>query len=79
MTKTNRTRKKPIWERGYQGHGYWLGRQRLGAVKLVPGGEKQTAYHWEAGTRAGEAQTLKEAKREVEQAILVGARQLPLF
>jgi hypothetical protein len=79
MTKTNRIRKKPFWERGYEGQGYWLGKQRLGAVKLGPKGAPNGIYHWEAGNHAGHAQTLKEAKRMVEQVVLVGASQLSLF
>ena len=81
MTKPRvaRRRHKPIWERGYFLHGYWFGKQRLGMVKLGPKGEWDGVYRWEAGTHAGEAATLKEAKRAVEQAVLVGASQLPLF
>jgi len=36
-------------------------------------------YRWKAGTLAGGAASLKEAKRAVEQAVLIGAMQLPLF
>ena len=36
-------------------------------------------YRWQAGKRAGEASTLEEAKRGVEQAVLFGTSQLPLF
>ena len=78
MPKAKRTtKKKPFWERGYLGHGYWLGGKRLGSVKL--GAKGEGVYHWQAGTHAGETQSLKEAKRAVEQAVLVGASQLPLF
>ena len=42
-------------------------------------GEWDGVYRWEAGNHAGEAATLKEAKHAVEQAVLVGASQLPLF
>jgi len=79
MPKTKQTRKKPLWERGYLAHGYWLGSARLGTVKLGPKGEWDGVYRWQAGTHAGETPTLKEAKRAVEQAVLVGASQLPLF
>jgi len=79
MTKTKRTKKKPIWERGYLGHGYWLGRERVGLVKLGPKGEWDGVYRWQAGNHAGEATSLQDAKRAVENAVLVGASQLPLF
>ena len=36
-------------------------------------------YRWQAGTRAGEAQTLAEAKRAVEEQVLSLASQLSLF
>lgn len=74
-----RSKKKAYWERGYLSHGYWLGKERVGIVKLGPRGEWDGVYRWEAGNRAGEAATLGEAKRGVEQAVLFGVNQLPLF
>ena len=71
--------KKAIWERGYLSHGYWRGRERLGVVKLGPKKEWDGVYRWQAGNRAGEASTLEEAKRGVEQAVLFGTSQLTLF
>ena len=81
MTRPRAARRKlkPIWERGYFQHGYWLGNKRLGAVRLGPKGEWDGVYRWEAGTQAGETATLKDAKQAVEQAVSVGASQLPLF
>lgn len=79
MTKIKRTKKKPFWERGYLGHGYWLGAERLGMVKLGPKGEWDGVYRWQAGNLAGEATSLQDAKRAVENAILVGTSQLCLF
>ena len=70
---------KPTWERGYQSHGYWRGKKRLGTVQL---GERATwdgIYRWQAGNRAGSAKTLIEAKRAVEEAVLSLATQLSLF
>jgi hypothetical protein len=74
-----RSRVKPIWERGYLSHGLWLGRTRVGVVKLERAGGADARYRWEAGTLAGAAATLKEAKRAVEEAVLMGTMQLPLF
>lgn len=81
MTKPRAAKRKPkpFWERGYFQHGYWLGKKRLGAVRLGPKGEWDGVYRWEAGHHAGETATLKDAKQAVEQAALVGASQLPLF
>jgi len=74
-----RSRKQAFWERGYLSHGYWLGKERLGLVKLGPKKEWDGIYRWQAGNHTGEAATLEEAKRAVEQVVLVGASQLSLF
>jgi hypothetical protein len=73
------TKQKPFWERGFQSHGYWLGKERLGRVALGPRGEWDGIYRWQAGSREGQAKTLREAKQAVEHAVLVGTSQLPLF
>jgi hypothetical protein len=77
--KRSRSRIKPIWERGYYSHGYWRGKEKLGTVKLGPRGEWDGIYRWQAGSHAGEASTLDEAKRNVEAAALAGASQMQLF
>lgn len=51
----------------------------MGVVRLEKGAPAQTRYRWEAGTLAGGAATLKEAKHAVEEAVLMGTMQLPLF
>jgi len=79
MPKSAKKAKQAFWERGYLAHGYWLGKERLGQVKLGPKKEWDGIYRWQAGNRAGEASTLEDAKRGVEQAVLFGASQLPLF
>ena len=79
MPKSAKKAKQAFWERGYLAHGYWLGKERLGQVKLGPKKEWDGIYRWQAGNRAGEASTLEEAKRGVEQAVLFGTSQLPLF
>ena len=79
MIKKRTAKPKPSWQLGSFLHGYWLGKKRLGAVKLGPKDEWDGVYRWEAGTRAGETATLKDAKQAVEQAVSVGASQLPLF
>jgi len=77
--KRRRTRKKPVWERGYLAHGLWLGKARVGVVKLDRDAARAGKYRWEAGAHAGVTTTLKEAKRAVEEAVLLGTVQLPLF
>jgi hypothetical protein len=69
---------KPYWERGYESHGYWQGKKKIGWVALEGKG-KGGVYRWQAGSRAGEAKTLVEAKRAVEVISLSLATQLSLF
>jgi hypothetical protein len=71
--------KQAFWERGYLSHGYWLGKERLGLVQLGAKGDWDGVYRWRAANHSGEAATLEEAKRAVEQAALIGASQLRLF
>ena len=78
-TKTKRPRVKPVWERGHLSHGYWRGNDKLGVVKLAPKDQWDGVYRWEAGNYSGEASNLEEAKRAVENAVLLGTRQLGLF
>ena len=78
-TKKRRLNKKPVWERGYLSHGLWLGKRRVGVVKLDRDSPAAGKYRWEAGMNAGVSATLKEAKRAVEEAVLLGTVQLPLF
>jgi hypothetical protein len=70
---------KAFWERGYLSHGYWLGKAKAGSVRLDREAPPEHRYRWEAGTTAGHAQSLVEAKRSVEAAVLLGQRQLVLF
>ena len=68
---------KPFWERAYKGHAYWLGKAKLGKVTLAS--EAQGRYHWEAGGRAGYAETLDQARMAVELAVYNAEKQLDLF
>ena len=79
MAKKSTRKAKPLWERGYQSHGYWRGKDRLGTVQLGERGQWDGIYRWQAGSRAGEAKTLGEAKRAVEETVLSLASQLSLF
>jgi hypothetical protein len=74
-----RKKDKPFWERGFESHGYWLGKSKIGVVSLGPRSEWDGVYRWQAGSRAGQCTSLREAKQAVEQAVLVGASQLQLF
>lgn len=78
MATTKRTKARPFWERGYDTHGYWLGKAKVGWVALEGKG-KDGLYHWQAGTRTGEAKNLAEAKKAVELSVEFGASQLGLF
>lgn len=77
--KRGRPTPKPFWERGYKSHGLWLGKGRIGIVRVEPGRHLEMKYQWQAGTHFGQTTTLKEAKRLVETTVLMGGRQLSLF
>jgi hypothetical protein len=70
---------KAFWERGYLSHGYWVGKAKAGSVRLDREAPPENRYRWEAGTTAGHSQSLVDAKRAVEAAVLLGQRQLALF
>src|SRR3989442_10246755 len=76
MPKPAKKAKQAFWERGYLAHGYWLGKERLGQVKLGPKKEWDRIYRWRAGHHSGETATLDGAKRAVGQARLGRASQV---
>ena len=48
MPKPSKKAKQAFWERGYLAHGYWLGKERLGQVRLGPKREWDGIYRWQA-------------------------------
>ena len=72
-------KQKPVWERGYNGHVYWLGKKKLGKVTIHAGKNARHKYTWEAGGRAGGGDDLEKAKRAVEFAVHVADKQPDLF
>ena len=75
---TRKKSPKPFWERGFDTHGYWRGKEKIGWVSLG-GKDSGGLYQWQTGTHSGACKTLDEAKRMVEQAVAHGASQLGLF
>ena len=65
----------PFWERAYKGHGYWLGKKKLGKVSL----QDKNAYFWEAAGRSGRCEDLDSAKKAVEAAVFLADKQMDLF
>ena len=72
-------KKKAFWERGYNGHVYWLGKKKLGKVTVHAGKDAKHKYTWEAAGRAGGGDDLDKAKRAVEAAVAMADKQLDLF
>ena len=70
---------KPVWEPGYNGHVYWLGKLKLGKVTRRAEKDAKHKYSWEAGGRAGGGDDLDKAKRAVEAAVAMADKQLDLF
>lgn len=79
MAKKKNKKAKPVWERGYNGHVYWLGKAKLGKVTLHAGKDAKHKYTWVAGSRAGGGDDLEKAKRAVEAAVAMADKQLDLF
>ena len=79
MKAPKKRKSRPFWERGYRSHGYWLGKKKLGFIKLNYSAPPEYKYHWQADTHTGAAASLVDAKRAVESAVLLGISQLPLF
>ena len=74
-----RKKSKPFWERGFNGHVYWLGKAKLGKVSLHSAKDAPHKYTWEAAGRTGAAEQLPKAKQAVELAVAMSDRQLDLF
>ena len=70
--------KKPVWEPGYNGHVYWLGKAKLGKVTRA-GKDARHKYSWEAAGKAGAGDDLEKAKGAVEAAVAMADKQLDLF
>jgi hypothetical protein len=80
MSRKNRPRaQKPVWEPGYNGHVYWLGKAKLGKVTRHNEKAARQKYTWEAAGRAGGGDDLDKAKRAVETAVAMADKQLDLF
>ena len=71
--------KKALWERGYNGHVYWLGKKKLGKVTVHAGKDAKHKYSWAAAGRAGAGDDLGKAKKSVEAAVAMADKQLDLF
>ncbi len=75
----SKKKQKAFWERGYNGHVYWLGKKKLGKVTIHAGKDARHKYTWEAARRAGAGDDLDKAKRAVEAAVAMADKQLDLF
>jgi hypothetical protein len=78
-TSKRKSAPKPVWERGYNGHVLWLGKQKLGKITVHADRKAPYKYTWEAGKRAGAAGDLPGARKAVEYAVLMAERQFDLF
>jgi len=72
-------KQKAVWERGYNGHVYWLGKKKLGKVTVHADKNAKHKYTWEAGGRAGAGDNLDKAKKAIEAAVAMADKQLDLF
>ena len=74
----SRKQQKPLWEPGYNGHVYWLGKNKLGKVTRA-GKDAKHRYSWEAAGRGGSGDDLDKAKKAVEAAVAMAGKQRDLF
>ncbi len=72
---SKKAKTKPVWERGYQGHVYWLGKTKLGKVTLAG----KNHYEWQAAGRGGTTEDLDAAKKAVELTVAMADKQMDLF
>ncbi|MEK6243144.1 MAG: hypothetical protein AABM33_01470 [Pseudomonadota bacterium] len=72
-------KQKPAWERGYNGHVYWLGKKKLGKVTVHTDKNAKHKYTWQAAGRAGAADELDKAKKFIEAAVAMADKQFDLF
>ena len=81
MAKTRKSSRaqKPFWERAYNGHAYWLGKQKLGKVTLHAQKDAKHKYGWEAAGKTGASDDLDKARAAVEFAVAMADKQLQLF
>ena len=70
---------KPVWEPGYNGHVYWLGKKKLGKVTVHADKNAKHKYTWEAAGKLGASDDLDRARKAVEFAVHVADKQLDLF
>ncbi|MDH4191265.1 MAG: hypothetical protein OEW21_13820 [Betaproteobacteria bacterium] len=77
--RRRKTAAQPFWERGYNGHAYWLGKTKLGKVTLHSAAHSKHKYTWEAAGKVGASDDLAKARRAVELAVAMADRQLDLF
>ena len=75
----SRKKQKAVWELGYNGHVYWLGKKKLGKVTRHSEPGAKHKYTWEAAGKVGAADDLDRAKRAVEAAVAMADKQLDLF
>jgi hypothetical protein len=75
----SKKKQKPVWERGYNGHVYWLGKKKLGKVTVHADKNAKHKYTWEGAGRAGAGDDLDKAKKAIEAAVAMADKQLDLF
>ena len=73
--------KPGVWERGYLSHVYWCKTVKMGVIHTGLRGSWDGAYRWTCSQAniQGVAQSLKNAKNQVEALVLAGIYQMDLF
>lgn len=71
--------KKLEWLRGYRCHTLWDGKMRVARISVGAAPERRGIYLCETGTLKHEANSLDEAKRWVQENVLLNLIQGKLF
>jgi hypothetical protein len=77
--KQKKKGKKLMWERGYRCHTLWDGKTCVGRISLGESPEQHGTYLCETGTLKRETSSLTEAKRWVQETLLLNLIQGKLF
>ena len=66
-----------VWEHGYRCHGLWVGLERVGFIGLSPRISDKTVYSYDCCGISGCVESLRIAKRKVEDIIEKHTRHAP--
>lgn len=67
----------PAWEHSYRRHGLWVGLERVGYIGLSLKNKNKTVYSYNCCGISGRVESLRIAKRKVEEIFEKHSRHAP--